>query len=396
MSNEIKVLHVEPETRYSRLELAGWSAQRLQEACIMVAGAGALGNEVIKNLVLIGVGTILVVDFDTIEVTNLSRSVLFRPGDEGRSKAQVAAERARAINPAVDVSWLHGDLMWELGTGVYRRMDLVLGCLDNRAARLAINRQCWLAGTPWIEGALNGLDGQVQLFGPAQTPCYECQLTEQDYALIAERFSCQGVPDARFSEDGTVPTTTTGAALIAALQVQEAMRCLHDQPMNFGTATVYTSVPPTLYRLSLSPKEDCLSHEHADPLVELAEGRASELSLGDVLAAAQRQLGHADAALRLDRAIVTSLFCWDCISLEEWVGPAYKLEPERVVCPACGKLREVHTESHIDRSSRLLDLRLSEAGIPPGHIIRARYGDAYCYFELSGDFPAALTPNQVM
>ena len=87
---------IDDDDRYSRLRLiAWWDQERLARAKILVVGAGALGNEVLKNLALLGIGTTYVVDFDTIEPSNLARSVLFRVADRGRSKAEVAAERAR-------------------------------------------------------------------------------------------------------------------------------------------------------------------------------------------------------------------------------------------------------------------------------------------------------------
>ncbi|HAV20946.1 MAG TPA: thiamine biosynthesis protein ThiF, partial [Firmicutes bacterium] len=91
---EITVADLE-EDRYSRLRLIPWWDQsKLKNAKVMVVGAGALGNEVIKNLALVGVGNILIIDMDIIENSNLSRSVLFRAEDCGRLKAEVAAERA--------------------------------------------------------------------------------------------------------------------------------------------------------------------------------------------------------------------------------------------------------------------------------------------------------------
>jgi len=101
----------------------------------MVIGAGALGNEVIKNLALMGVGYIFILDFDKIEAANLSRSVLFREADNNRSKAEIAAARAKSINPQVHVQYLNGDVTTQLGLGIIRRMDAVIGCLDNREAR---------------------------------------------------------------------------------------------------------------------------------------------------------------------------------------------------------------------------------------------------------------------
>ncbi len=88
------------EDRYSRLRLIPVVDQdRLKNATIMVVGAGAIGNELIKNLTLLGIGRILIYDMDAIESTNLTRSILYRARDVGRYKAEVAAERAMEINP---------------------------------------------------------------------------------------------------------------------------------------------------------------------------------------------------------------------------------------------------------------------------------------------------------
>ena len=86
--------------RFDRLRrIEGWDPEKLARAKVMVVGAGALGNEILKNLALVGVGHILVVDSDNIDTTNLTRSPLFRPGDVGHSKAVVAAEEVREIWP---------------------------------------------------------------------------------------------------------------------------------------------------------------------------------------------------------------------------------------------------------------------------------------------------------
>ena len=97
----------------------------------MVVGAGALGNEVIKLLALIGVGRVTVIDFDTISRSNLSRTVLFRESDVGKPKASVAAERALLINPGMSVTPIIGDIEFDLGLGDLRHFDVVFGCLDS-------------------------------------------------------------------------------------------------------------------------------------------------------------------------------------------------------------------------------------------------------------------------
>ncbi len=107
--------------------ISWWEREKVENAHVMVVGAGALGNEVIKNLVLMGIGYIYIVDFDTIEMANLSRSVLFRESDTGRKKAEVAAARAKEINPNIHVQYMHGDVTTEVGLGVFRRMDVIIG-----------------------------------------------------------------------------------------------------------------------------------------------------------------------------------------------------------------------------------------------------------------------------
>jgi molybdopterin/thiamine biosynthesis adenylyltransferase len=389
---EIAVIS-EPEDRYSRLRLVGWQTSVLRSARVLVAGAGALGNEVIKNLSLLGVGSILIADFDTIEITNLSRSVLFRETDLGCRKAEVAAVRALELNPDLDVAWFHGDVGFDLGTGVIRRCDLAIGCLDNRAARLAINRHCWLANKPWVDGALDGLDGLARVFVPSQGPCYECTLTEADYADLRRRYSCQGVPR-RWVEEGLIPTTPTGASLVAALQVELAVRLLHKMEVPIGCELVYSSALSELARVKLREKEWCLSHEVAEPLIELGWARAAETTIGQLLAEAQRILGPG-ATLDLDREIVTHLVCDECVTIEERVVPAHWLTEQDVNCPRCAQERTLISVHRIDSDASFLDARLGDLGVPPGHIIRARENGTYCYLELSGDFPAALEPGVV-
>ena len=140
-------LVIDDHDRYSRLRLISWWRQeKLQAAKVLVVGAGALGNEVLKNLALLGLGTTYLIDLDDVELSNLSRSVLFREQDGGQPKAVVAARRALELNPEITVIPMHGDVITDVGLGLFARVDLVIGCLDNREARLWVNRQCWKTG----------------------------------------------------------------------------------------------------------------------------------------------------------------------------------------------------------------------------------------------------------
>src|SRR3954447_12449352 len=115
------------DDRFDRFRLIEWWDQaKLSRAKVLVVGAGALGNEIIKNLALLGVGNLFIADKDRIENSNLSRSVLYRASDTGKPKAEVAARAAKDIYPDVNVGWFDGDVVHDLGLGAFRWADVVI------------------------------------------------------------------------------------------------------------------------------------------------------------------------------------------------------------------------------------------------------------------------------
>jgi DNA-binding transcriptional regulator YhcF (GntR family) len=215
-----KPLHI-PNLRTDRLGtfdfISWWEREKVQAARILVVGAGALGNEVVKNLTLMGIGRLYLVDFDEVEAANLSRSVFFREADTGRPKAEVVAARAKTLNPQVGLQYLQGDVTAALGLGVIRRMDVVVSCLDNREARLALNRFCYWMNKPLVDGAIQELLGLVRVFVPGQGACFECTLTEQARREISLRYSCPLLARQNILL-GKVPTTPTIASIVGAAQ----------------------------------------------------------------------------------------------------------------------------------------------------------------------------------
>lgn len=206
--------------------ISWWDSEKVKKAHFLVVGAGALGNEVLKNLALLDVGQITVTDFDDIEFSNLTRSVLFRESDIGRNKAQVAADRVLEINPSVQIEALSSDIIYELGLGYFKDADVVICCVDNRLARLFINRYSFLFGKTWINGAIENLMGRLEVYTRGKH-CYESNLTEQEWQNIRFRLGCADV--ARRSEAlGRIPTTPISASIIGAWQVQEALKVVHN------------------------------------------------------------------------------------------------------------------------------------------------------------------------
>ena len=217
---------------------------------------GALGNEIVKDLALLGLKNVFIADRDRIENSNLSRSILFRERDCGRPKALVAAERAVEIYPDIRVQPFDGNIVYDLGLGIYRWADVILGGLDNREARVAINLATARAGKVWIDGAIERLDGVARVFDPATGPCYECTMGENDWKMLEARRSC-----ALLSRDemelGKVPTTPTTASIIAGIQVQEAIKYLHGLETIAGQGFVFDGTHHQSYLVSYTRKADC-------------------------------------------------------------------------------------------------------------------------------------------
>jgi adenylyltransferase/sulfurtransferase len=212
--------------------LSWFKIDKVKNAKVMVVGAGALGNEALKNLALFGVGHIVVVDFDKIEYSNLTRSILFRPedADKGYYKAEIAAKRLKEINPTIQVEAICGDLAADVGLGVYRRMDVVIGCLDSVWARVLLNHQCFRVNKIWIEGGIGDLEGQVAAY-QLDKSCYECSLSEEELADLQNSMPCPWIAEIN-QEHGRVATTPVSASIIAAIQVQEAMKIIHKEEID--------------------------------------------------------------------------------------------------------------------------------------------------------------------
>ncbi len=385
-----KPIHI-PNLQKDRLGtfefISWWDREKVQNAKVMVVGAGALGNEVIKNLALMGIGNIFIVDFDKIELANLSRSVLFRETDNNRSKAEIAAARAKAINPQVHVQYLNGDISTKLGLGIFRRMDVVIGCLDNREARLAVNRFCYWINKPWVDGAIQELLGLMRVFVPGQGACYECTLNEQALRDLSLRYSCPLLARQNILL-GKVPTTPTIASIIGAMQSQEALKVINSMPIEPGKVTHFNGMVNEMHTTAYSPREDCESHWTYGEITELP-ARVERTTLDDLLRIACADLGL-NAVIELDQELVTKLECPNCHTVEEVLRPLNEVTLEAGNCPTCGILREASMTHVITGEEPFLHRSLASVGVPPLHIVRAHNGQEYRFYELTGDLADSL------
>lgn len=362
--------------------ISWWQHDVVRNATVLVVGAGALGNEVLKNLALMGVGNLLIADFDTIEDSNLSRSVLFRAGDRGRRKVDAAAERIKELNPDVGVLGWHGDINYDMGMGVFRHVDAIVGCLDNREARLSINRASWAVGRPWVDGAIQELMGIVRVFWPGRGACYECTLTDADYQAISLRYSCPLLARENILL-GKVPTTPTSASIVAAFQSQEALKLIHGLEVQPGTALLINGLTNDVYNTEYPEKEFCMSHNRLDPIVELSETTV-DTTLGELLALAQERLGP-EAVLEFDGEVVVAMECPDCGMREPVFKKMARLYEGTASCPSCGSRREMVLTHRITGDEPYLERTLGEFDVAPLSIIRARNGQERIYLEMTGD-----------
>jgi len=385
-----KPIHI-PNLQKDRLGtfefISWWERDKVKQAKVLVIGAGALGNEVIKNLALMGVGNIFIIDFDKIEAANLSRSVLFRESDNNRSKAEVAAARAKAVNPEVHIQYLNADVTTGLGLGIIRRMDAIIGCLDNREARLAVNRFCYWMNKPWVDGAIQELLGLMRVFVPGEGACYECTLTEQALRDLSLRYSCQLLARQNVLL-GKVPTTPTIASIIGGMQSQEALKLIHNMTVEPGKVVHFNGLTNLMHTTAYVPREDCESHWAYGEITEIP-ARAERTTLQDLLRIARSDLGP-QAVIELDQELVISLECPNCHTVEQVLRPLSQITFEAGHCPTCGQLRDAQFTHVITGDENFLHRTLSSVGVPPLHILRAQNGLEYRFYELTGDLPEAL------
>lgn len=147
----------------------------IKESKVLLVGAGGIGCEVLKNLVLTGFSELEIIDLDTIEVSNLNRQFLFNKESVGKAKSHVAKTSVLKFNPNVNITSHLGDIMdTKYGVAFFNKFKLVINALDNKKARSHVNRMCLSCDIPLIESGTMGYSGQVEFIKKGVSLCYEC------------------------------------------------------------------------------------------------------------------------------------------------------------------------------------------------------------------------------
>ena len=160
----------EKDFYHRQFNLEGWSQKIIKNSRILIVGVGGLGCEIAKNLAMIGIGHLDLVDLDIIEHSNLSRQVLYKPGDEGRPKVEVAIERLKEMNPYISINGYYCSLE-RLDPAIYKAADVIIGALDSRKSRVNLNAHSIRFKKPLVEGGVGGYLGYVYTNFPYENAC---------------------------------------------------------------------------------------------------------------------------------------------------------------------------------------------------------------------------------
>lgn len=212
--------------RHDRAKRLGWfEVDKVSHAKVTVVGCGALGNEAVKDLILLGFRRITLIDMDRVVGANLNRCLFFCDADAENGELKVEAVRrgAMALAKGAKIK-VHAEKVEILGDGLCKNTDIILGCLDNIAARLHVNAHARKADVPYIDGATNGLVGKVQVV-TGDGPCLECSMNRTHMKIINMRQSCTGEDVSFYTPRLAAEITTT--SIVAAVQVREALKLVH-------------------------------------------------------------------------------------------------------------------------------------------------------------------------
>jgi len=365
----------QPLVDYSRTEQAGFPRNSVVRLKLMIIGAGALGNEAAKALGLLGCGEVVIVDHDTVESHNLTRSVLFRTeGAVGRSKAASLADACRHYFP--DTVWTALETeVTGIGLQWIARSDLVFSCVDNDLARLEIAWLCAKFDRPLVDAGLGGEDHskcRVSLFPGRAAASFCCLLPPDRRRELLTFWDCQAEP-CRFApeRETAFPGTPMAAAVGGSLQVDVGLRyLLKPPPANPPIAARSIEIvldPPQLTSFCISRNPGCPFH---GDLVEgcVFEAADSDMTVNELMHRARtKRIG--EPSLVLDWPLCLLAKCRDCGARWEPMTRV-ALFRRSAVCPSCGSGRPVAVRvvHRISSESPLADRSLRDLGMPDRHI----------------------------
>lgn len=219
------------DDKYDRQKrIAGWDQSKISNATIMVIGAGATGNELVKNLVLTGIGKIILIDYDTINLSNLNRCVLFDKKSAKKQEYKVDVVKKACKNLGdTEIIALKEDLN-DIDKNLYKKSNVICSCVDNIEARLQSNNYAYYYGVPFIDSGIDEFFGTVQaVYSEVKdSACMQCGVTGMDLDLMWKKYSCTGqeIESENGVTIGKMATIITTTAIIGGIQSQQVIKFL--------------------------------------------------------------------------------------------------------------------------------------------------------------------------
>ena len=354
--------------RYSRhllLPEVGVEGQRrLKAARVLCVGAGGLGSPAILNLAAAGVGTIGLVDFDVVDLTNLQRQIVHATADVGRPKTTSAEARVVALNPGVRVEAHDLRLTSENALDLVARYDIVLDGSDNFPTRYLVNDACALSGRPYVYGSIFRFEGQASVFDASSGPCYRCLHPEPP-------------------PPGLVPSCAEGGVLgvlpgiIGSIQALETIKLIVGAGTSLvGRLLLFDALRLGFRELELRKDPDCPvcgTHPTVRELIDYEAfcgvGSEPQLSGSEVAATSLKDaIGAAGAPELVD---VREVGEWEIaripgarlIPLGELPGRLAELDPRRPIVTYCHRGVRSMRALEILRAAGFQDVRSLAGGI---------------------------------
>lgn len=254
---ELKEISSDKERYNRQLLLKEWDQKKLKDSCVMVAGIGALGSVVALNLAMMGVGELILVDFDTVELSNLSKQLLYGEEDLGKPKVEVAGEKLEEVNSEIKIVTLNRDLR-KVNRSYFEKCNVIVDGLDTFEVRRWLNSMCISLSKPLVHGGFYGWYGNVQVVIPFKTACLECQPL-----IPPEKLQKMCTPPGRVRrkvkvEEEKIPTVASVATVIGGMQTQEVLKILLGLPSILENYVFYDGISQSLTKIKLKINPECV------------------------------------------------------------------------------------------------------------------------------------------
>jgi molybdopterin/thiamine biosynthesis adenylyltransferase len=341
--------------RYQRHSLIDWfPEEKIKAAKIGIVGCGAVGNEVAKNLALLGVGSLDLYDFDTIEIHNLTRSVLFRESDVGKSKSEVAAGKITELDSNITVKAFNGDFWDSMTLSMVNSYDCIICCVDNFEARIRLNQLCLITKTNLINTGIDSKYCQIELF-PFQSGnhvgCFECNLPNSAYERMQQRYSCGWLKKISFIEK-KIPTTIITSSLTGSLAASKALKLLTGELPSDAIRILVDSFTGRSTISTIQQSCECPACSSFNDFIHIV--RASPFITGNL----EYKSESLDDQITTSEPILVSVRCHNCDpELKEEVIIFEKSSDFDSTISVCNKCGEDGVEVNINDMFTLLELK---------------------------------------